>query len=170
MTIRFTNTRRDLIVAQLHLLRRNRGLRVILILLTCVLLYSSFTHSGDQDKTIAFKLIHALVSLVFALGIGIIAGMSVAALNVLLSKGKGVFGEHTLTILDEGLEEKTTYNRTVSAWSAMPPVWSTSGYHFLFINDQMAHLVPRKRPLLNGDREAFVAAVQARIAASGASC
>ncbi len=164
MTIRFTNTRRDLIVAQWHLLRRNRALRLFLLPLAAFILYSSFTYSGVQDKTTGYKIYHALFSLVVTLGLGALGGMSVAALNVLLFKGKGVLGEHTLTILDEGLEETTAYNRTLNRWSAMPPVWSTSDYHFIFITENMAHLVPRKRPLLEGDLEAFVAAVRDRIA------
>lgn len=48
--------------------------------------------------------------MVFTLGIGAVGGMTVAALNILPIKGKGVLVEHALTILDEGLEETTAYN------------------------------------------------------------
>ncbi len=168
MTIRFTNTRRDLIAAQWLLLRRNRGLRLFILPAAGFILYSSLTYSGIQDRTMAFKIGYAVFYLIFVLGIGAIAGMAVTALNVLLFKGKGVLGEHTLTILDEGVEETTAYNRTLNRWAAMPPVWATSSFYFIFVTDNMAHLVPRKRPLLEGDLEAFVAAVRARITAVSA--
>lgn len=164
MTIRFINTRRDLIAAQWYLLRRNRGLRILLLPVASFILYSSFTYSGVHDKSVAFKATYAIVYLILVLGVGAAGGMAVAALNVLFFKGKGVLGEHTLTITEEGLEETTAYNRTINRWSAMPPVWATSGYHFIFITEHMAHLVPRKRPLLEGDLGAFIAAVEDRIA------
>jgi hypothetical protein len=166
MTIRFTNTRRDLIAAQWHLFRRNRALRIFLLPVAAFILYSSFTYSGVQDKTTGYKITYALLYLVFTLGIAAVGGMTVAALNVLLFKGKGILGEHVLTISDEGLEESTAYNRSVNRWSAMPPVWATSGYYFIFITENMAHVVPRKRPLVEGDLEPFVAAVRDRISAA----
>lgn len=164
MTLRFTNTRRDLFFAHCRLALQSRGLRVFLVPLSAWILYSGFTYSGIQDKSAAFKIFYSLLYLALLLGVGALAGIAVTALNALLVKGKGVLGEHTLTITDEGLEERTAYNRTLSSWAALPPVRSSSAYHFVFIAENMAHVVPRKRPPLEGEVDAFVAAVKDRIA------
>ena len=86
MTIRFTNTRRDLIAAQWYLFRRNRALRIFLLPVAAFILYSSFTYSGVQDKTTGYKITYALLYLVFVLGASAVGGMAVTALNVLLFK------------------------------------------------------------------------------------
>jgi hypothetical protein len=145
------------------MLRFNRALRYFLIAVGVFILYSGFTYSAIQDRSIAYRLFYAVFYLFFALGAGLIGGFFVSALGVLLGKGKGLLGEHQLTLTGEGLEETTAYNRSLNTWAGMRGVRQTGAFYFLFVTENHAHLVPRKKPLLEGDRDAFIQELRERL-------
>lgn len=146
MKIRFTNTRFDLFFAQWHLIGQNKGLRILLPVLAIFIIYSSYTYDKIASQGFAYKTIYAFTYLIFALGIAFVAGIATVALNVFFMKGKGVLGEHTLEITEEGLIEETDFNRSFNKWSSVMKTKLTKNFYFIFITDHMAHVIPRSRP------------------------
>ncbi len=145
------------------MLRYNRALWYSVAVLTLFIIYSSFTYSGVSDKSVTFRIIYTLLYLFFALGVGAISGMSVAALSVVLGKGKGSVGEHRLTLTDEGLEESTAFNRSMNTWAGMRGIKESRGFFFVYVSDNGAHVISKKRPLFEGDLPSFIGECKARI-------
>jgi len=89
--------------------------------------------------------------------------MSLSALNTILSKGKGIVGEHQLEITEQGLKERTDYNCSMNTWEGMRAIKKVGGFYFLFVTDNTAHIIPRKKPLCEGDLEGFIQEFRQRI-------
>ena len=162
MRIRYDNTRWDLIKGQWHMMRFNRALRYFMSALGVFILYSSFTYAEVQDRSVAYRAFYSIFYLFFALGLGLVSGLAVSALNTLLGKGKGLLGEHQLALTEEGLEESTMFNRSLHTWAGMRGLKTAGGFYFLFVTENHAHLIPRKRPLLEGDLPAFIKEFETR--------
>jgi hypothetical protein len=156
MKIRYDNTRWELIKGQWQMMRFNRALRYFLAALGAFILYSSYTYSEVQDKSVAFRVFYAVFYLFFALGLGLLGGLAVSALSILLGKGKGLVGEHQLALTEEGLEESTAFNRSLNTWSGIRCIKETGTFYFLFVTENNAHLVPKKKPLIEGDLATFI--------------
>jgi hypothetical protein len=144
------------------MMRFNRALRYFLVAMGVFVLYSSFTYAEAHIRSPAYRVLYSLVSLFFVLGFALLGGLAVSALNTLLGKGKGLVGEHQLVLTEEGLEESTLFNRSLNTWAGMGGLKETGGFYFLFITENHAHLIPRKRPLLEGDLPAFIKEFETR--------
>jgi len=88
--------------------------------------------------------------------VGFIAGMFLSVLSVILSKGKGVIGEHQLEITEQGLKESTIFNCSISTWDGMIGLKETGSFILLFVTENYAYLIPKNRPLSEGDLSVFV--------------
>ena len=97
------------------------------------------------------------VSVLFGMFIfGLIASMAMAVFNVTLNKLKGVVGEHVLEITEGGLTESTEFNRTTITWEGITGLKETGSFFFLFIADQFAHPIPKKKPLGEADLKSLI--------------
>ncbi len=163
MRIRYENTRWDLIRGQWQMLRFNRALHYLLIAIGAFVLYSSFSYSEIQHKSLVYRAFYAGFYLLFVLGAGALGALAVAALNTLLGNGKGLIGEHRLTLTEEGLEESTAFNRSLNKWAGIRGLKETSSLYLLFVTENNAHLVPKKKPLLEGDLGTFIDEFRKRI-------
>jgi hypothetical protein len=61
---------------------------------------------------------------------------------VLVNKNRGVVGEHTLEINDEGLLEKTPFNESLHRWTGFHKIQASRKYLFVFVTDNIVHYVP----------------------------
>ena len=156
MKLRYNNTRWDLINGQWQMMRFNRALRYLVSALGLFVFYSSFTFSEVQDRSVSYRIFYSLFYLIFVLGVGLVGTLAVSALNTLLGKGKGLVGEHQLVLTEEGLEESTAYNRSLHTWAGMRGIKESGGFYCLFVTENHAYLIPRKRPVLEGDLTTFI--------------
>ena len=156
MTIRYNNTRWDLIPGQWLMMRFNRALFYFFAAFGAFILWSSFTSSAVQDKSATWRLIYSIVVLFGILAAALIAGMTVSALNMILSKGKGMVGEHQLEITEQVLKERTDFNCSMNTWDGMRGIKETGSFYFLFVTDNSAHIIPKKKPLCEGDLKIFI--------------
>lgn len=156
MKIRYTITRFDLLRASLHALVRNRFLWVVWAALTISVSYSWITDGKYDDKTTGYKI--AMVIILAIMYIAVIFGLTalITSATILIRKHVGVLGEHTLSIEDDGLVEETDHNVSRSKWSLYHKTRSMGAFAFLYITEVQFHLIPLRRPLIEGDIQEFL--------------
>jgi hypothetical protein len=166
MKLRYTLTRWDLFRAQLRgFMCHNRALLWLMLIAAVYLFYTSMTGRSSADHSLVANLIAAFLMVGVVLGAAFVGAMAVVVLNLFLSKGKGVLGEHTLEITEEGLEERTAFNVSLQRWNGIPRVRKIGRSYMIFITDASAHIIPPPSGILEGDAEQFIATVRAKIKA-----
>ena len=160
MQIRYSLDRLDILRANVRSALHNRMMMLIQagisLLFALNSLNSPATPAHGLGVTIVAVLIVALAIFAFMLG----ATVLLTALLVVGRKHTGILGEHTLRITDEGLVEKTEHTESLHRWSAYHRTIKSGAYLYLYITEGMAHPVPLRRPLIEGDLAAFEAALQ----------
>jgi hypothetical protein len=141
----------------------NRALLWLMLIAAIYMFYTSMTGSSTADHSLLVKLITAFLMVCVVIGAAFVGGMTVVVLNLFLSKGKGVLGEHTLEVTEEGLEERTAFNVALQRWNGIPRVRKIGRSYMIYITDTSAHIIPPPTGILEGDAEQFIAAVRAKI-------
>jgi len=162
MTIRYANTRWDLWKGRLAATCANKLVMGFWLLVGLLFAFSGFNEQTVQSESLGYRLVLAGLMLVFVLVFNAVLLAAFLALQVLLQRGKGVLGEHTLRITDMGLEEATEHNVSLHRWTAYFRCKRRFGYWLIYVTEDMAHLVPTGRGLLEGDVDAFVAELEKR--------
>lgn len=138
------------------MMRYNRALFYFFAAFGLFIIWTSFTSPAIMGKSVPWRLIYSAFVLIVIFVAAFIVGMSVSALNMFLSKGKGMVGEHQLEITEEGLKERTDFNCTINTWDGMGGIKETGSFFLLFVTDHTAHLVPKNKPLSEGDLKVFI--------------
>jgi hypothetical protein len=92
--------------------------------------------------------LHVMVFIVFLLAAFMIAFMFVvtvlvAALSYAPSKNRAAIGEHVLTIEPDTLTEETLVSTARWSWAAVPKISHTRAYIFIYVQQNMAHVIPK---------------------------
>lgn len=122
----------------------------------------NFAENLSGSSTIVSVVFATMWALVVAAG-SIFGAFLVTAAQSFLRKDKGVLGEHTLEITDEGLIESTDVNRSLSTWGSSFRIRETARYAFIFVSEGIAHVVPLSRPPLEGSVREFLEELRSRI-------
>jgi hypothetical protein len=137
-------TRGDLFFGLMTIVLRNRMLQVMiasLIVFSEVLVVVFDLGAGLFSSTIVL-----MVVLAFALCLAIFISQALLALAMAyLPKERGVVGEHTLKITEQGLIERTEFNESLHMWPAMYRVVSQLGYLYIYVSYSVYHQVPKRR-------------------------
>jgi len=56
----------------------------------------------------------------------------------------GLLGEHTIMLSEEGIIESTSVNKGVHSWAGIRGIEQNEGYIFIFLNQTMAHIIPKR--------------------------
>ena len=163
MKIRFSLTRFDLLQVRTAALLSNRLLQAVVVLLTAFCGVSGFTAESVAGRTVAYRVLYASIGILFVLGSGFFSAMLFIVLQCFTTKAKGVIGEHTLEVTEEGLLETTEYNTSLHRWSAFHKIKRSSGFLWIYVTDTMAHVVPLRRPLQEGDLSAFLDQLSSKV-------
>ena len=162
MRIRFSLTRFDLFKARTAALMSSRPLQVLLLLVAAFSGFSGFTAESVAGKTVAYRIFFASLQIFLVLGFGFCSATLLNAWQSFTAKAKGVIGEHTIEVTDEGLLETTDYNTSLHRWSGFHKMKRSSGFLWIYATETMAHIVPLERPLLEGDLSVFVDQVRSK--------
>jgi hypothetical protein len=161
--IRFNLTRFDLFKARMAALMSSRLLLALVLLIAAFSGFSGFTAESVAGRTVPYRILYASFNIFFVLGFGFCSATLLNALQCSTAKAKGVIGEHTLEVTDEGLFETTEYNTSLHRWSGFHKMKQSNGFLWIHVTDTMAHVVPLKRPLQEGDLSAFVDQVRLKV-------
>ena len=164
MRLRFRLTRADLIRAQTRAIFHNKVFIGVLVLFFAFLWWSTFTMAEIAKHHEAVRA--ATAATAAAIGsIGVLLfTVLILALQNLLRRDKGVLGEHTLELTEEGLVESTDVNRSLANWRTQFKIRDTRHYAYIYISESNAHIVPKKREPLEGCTEVFLIRLRERIA------
>lgn len=164
MTLRYLTTRKAVLVGSLRAALFNTGLMWFVGLVLSIAIGFSIRDFLAEGRgpvlIVAAVILQLVVSVVL-----IAAGLTAVTLVTLYSgKGRGVLGEHELTISDAGLTEKTEYNETLHRWNGLGEVRESAGYYFVraIEGGSAFHLIPKDGPILEGNPQAFVAELRRR--------
>jgi len=72
------------------------------------------------------------------------------------AKRPGVLGEHTIEIDAEGVRERTAVNDTFTSWKGVHNIVDDKKHIYLFVAENMAHVVPKRAFASDLDAQAFV--------------
>ncbi len=72
--------------------------------------------------------------------------------------GKGILGEHELDLTESGIVERTDFNEHNVTWQGIGKIVSTKDHTFIYVGENMAHILPRSS-ILEGNYESFVNAL-----------
>jgi hypothetical protein len=164
MQIRYSLTRLDLLRVNVRSALHNRTIILIWIGISLFFSLNAFNSSTNPAHGFGVSIVSVLIIAlaIFTLMAG--ATLLLTLLVVASREHTGVLGEHTLRVTDEGLVEKTEHNESLHRWSAYHRTVKSGAYLFLYVTEGMAHVVPLRRPLLEGDLAAFEAALRAHTA------
>lgn len=76
--------------------------------------------------------------------LGCLINFLLMAIRPNLSGMEGILCEHTVTIDQDGLTETTPVNESRHRWSGVYRVDSTPDHIFIYIQQNMAHVIPRR--------------------------
>jgi hypothetical protein len=62
----------------------------------------------------------------------------------LLDDKPGLLGDHTIILSDEGVVERTSVNESFNKWEGIRSIEQNEGYIFIFLNQTMAHIIPKR--------------------------
>jgi hypothetical protein len=163
MRICYTLNRRDLFCAGSRALFHQRGTLIIAVPLTAYVWWSTFTYEQNRDLSIIARFVTATVTAIICNGFGIAAGVACVATTSFLRKDRGVLGEHTLEITDDGLVESTEVNRALHNWRTVFRIIETQHYVYVYVTATNVHIIPKNRLPIEGSVNDFLAALRARI-------
>lgn len=165
-SITYTLSRNDLVIAIVTAIFRSRILQVFLLAIGS---FNAWRMLSDEAKA---RPLLAVVSFGAHLGIlfliFVVLQTIVAFANAYLLKHRGVLGEHTLEITDQGLIERTAYNESLHKFAALGRFVSTSRYLYVYVSDNNYQMILR-RCFGPGVLQQFEAELRARVGGARAA-
>jgi len=155
MRIRYLVTRMDLLQGRMWAVYSSRLLRGFYLLLAVLVVFLSLHDKAVQEHGAAYQAVYVAIELFFILGGSLMILVIFSAIQAFTTNGKGLIGEHTLRLTDEGLEETTAYNTSLNRWTGYHRTKKRGSIYLLYITESSAHIVPTKRAPLEGDYASF---------------
>lgn len=143
-SIRFTLTKGDLFRMQLRAVLRNRIVWVFYVVFLCIVVNGLVSAPSVQERPVAFQVFFACFGAAFFTVPFCLLQLLVIANAVYWKKHQGVVGEHTIKLTPEGLEESTLLNSGVHKWAGIHRVESNPRYLLIYVNESMAHIIPKR--------------------------
>jgi hypothetical protein len=164
MRLRYEITRWDLLAAGMRSMFFERLMVWVALATLAGFWWFIFTRVEriEEAHTIT-SILFATVSTLCIAAAGLFGAFIVNATRACVRNGKGVLGEHTLEITEEGLVESTDVNRTLANWNSAFQIRRTGSYAFIYVSVGNAHVVPLKTLPLEGSVEEFLDELQSRI-------
>lgn len=153
MTVRYTNTFRDIMAFCFHQYSRSP---LILGAYVCFSLYVGIDLAVSMPGGLS---VHKAVTILIAdLGLlGLLTGLYAVSIvtSMISRRNKTLLTEHVLTLSDECLVEETVYNKTELKWPGVQKLTRTRGHIFIYVAQHAAHAVPRRAFRDDSEWDAF---------------
>ena len=114
------------------------------------------THSNRRDFLEQLSIV----------GLPLLIWLIIATPTVMLGKGRGLLGEHVLTITDEGLVERTDAGESLYRWKSFHKVKSTRRYFYIYVTDVFVQIVPKRIFASRDEAQSFRNEIESRIKAA----
>ncbi|HSY49036.1 MAG TPA: YcxB family protein [Thermoanaerobaculia bacterium] len=138
MTIEYTNTLNDLV--RFNLYHASRRVLNWVIIVGAALFLSRTSPSDQPGGRVAAFLIFAICMSLVLFG----ATALISCVSYMPSKNRGILGKHRLTLTAETLAEETPVSEGTWSWVGIQKVSRNSAYVFIYVQQNMAHIVPAR--------------------------
>jgi hypothetical protein len=112
----------------------------------------------NSVKQVALAVAAGLIVGIIALAIAFAACLPFILLTS--NQQSGVLGEHTYTLTENGLHERTPVGDSLQKWIGIKSVKKVNGFILLQINGYLFHIIPRRAFTTDEAFEAFFRAAQ----------
>ncbi len=163
MRLRYTVTRWDLFSAGLRAVVHQRVLLIVAIPLLIFVWWNTYIYDENRELSLPVRILVATLTSTACAGVGVLAGVVIIAVQSFLRRDRGILGEHTLEITEEGLVESTEVNRSLANWRTSFRICETTRYAYIYVSVGSAHVVPKAKPPLEGSVAEFLGELRARI-------
>jgi hypothetical protein len=85
-----------------------------------------------------------IVFVLFAMVLGFFVWLYSLLAAWIARPGRGVIGEHTITLTEDGLTESTVVNRSEHSWAAVSSIISNDRLLIIVLDGFMMHIIPRR--------------------------
>lgn len=133
--------RLDVIRSALFVMPRHRAILTLVGLATLGMFISGAVSRPPDNLTDWFVLV--LVGLVGGIFV-ILVTLASTVFVALFVEGRGVLGENTITISEQGVREKTAYNESFHKWSGIYAVNKSRNYIYLRVTTGGFYPIPRR--------------------------
>ena len=138
--IDFRNTLFDLVRFNLYHFPRSRVTQVLLA--GALLLFGR--DAMRVDAPLSARIVMFLI-----LAVGLVVACTaiiivVAVFSYRPKKNKGILSEHHVSLTSEGVVEETPVSTSKWAWSAVPRIARTRSYIYIYVQQNMAHVIPAR--------------------------
>lgn len=100
--------------------------------------------SAQSDHSLGIRIATGIIVEIVILSVMAGLGMLFSILPLISKRNRTFHTDHTLTLDESGLTEATPYNTSVYKWKAIQKIVQTKKYLFLYVAQQMAHVIPRR--------------------------
>lgn len=146
-----------------------RRLRIVLLLFMCGLsLDAAIRTEGAEGFRVLFFFIMLGIMLTVYLALWFIFQWLLQFRAWKDGARHGILGEHTITLTPEALRERTAVNDATAAWRGICRIDATASHLFIYLQPEMAHVIPRRAFPTPAAAEEFLATAQAYHAAAEA--
>jgi hypothetical protein len=145
--VRYALTHKDLLAFNLRGAVRNRAIQITTAFVVGFGMYMTFTtppKAGHAEYSLAVRIAVTLImgGVMFVVVSGLQLMMLV--LTIWTKKFKGVLGEHELTLSEVGMLTRSADGEALRKWTGLLKVASTTSYLYLYVNETMAQIVPKR--------------------------
>lgn len=163
MEIRYTNTLGDLVRFNLYHLSRMGVVQVLIVVLVGIHVSTFGVDILELDQPLAIRIASFVLSLAILFGVLVALELLVLFLSYKPAKNRSILTDHVLRITDDGIVEETPLSSSTVAWSAIPRIAQNSRYLFVYVQQNSAHVVPKRAFPSSADATAFYETVEKRI-------
>jgi hypothetical protein len=154
MNLRFRTTPWDLYWSLVHRVICSRGSLVVLLVIWIWAIYETTKKLLHVDLNVADKILIIIFAAIIWAAFLLALTLVVSACTTFFTRKQGLACEHTLRLLDEGVEEATDMNRSVYRWpmiKGMKKVWGM----WVILGPNGIALAFRPSRILEGDPTEF---------------
>jgi hypothetical protein len=143
-SVKYSLTRGDILRWHLRILIRNRVLIALGLIVSLFIVWKDLHDPALASQSTGFKILYAVFYTVAIFGFVGGATMLMMLLMVMGKKYRGLIGSHELQIHDDGLVERSDFNESLHRWTGFHKVISTKRYLYIYVTDNIVHIVPRR--------------------------
>jgi hypothetical protein len=143
LTVTYTNTLVDVLALNANHFFRNWPNRVALALCGLFILQVALDATADSPD-LGYRVFGVIFLEVVGLAIAVALMAAVTAAVAVFQNKTGILTEHTVTVDDEGVSEKTAVNEGLARWAAVTRIAWTGWHIFVYVGPNAAHMIPRR--------------------------
>ncbi len=141
-TVRFSLSRWDIVLCRLWVMAHNGKLMAVMLLMCAGVPILNYQRPENVRYPLLYCVLYFVITFALMACLMVVVQVLFHTFWVFVNKNRGVIGEHTLEIRDDGLLERTAVNESLNRWAGFHKIQASRRYLFIFATDNLVHYVP----------------------------